>query len=97
MPKQTELPGTERSSIPAIEIAAEEYVKARDKRMKLTEQEVAAKTKLTEAMQAHEDQLDENPDGDKVYRYDDECVVLQAGKVNVKVKRVHDETEDDDD
>lgn len=97
MPKQTELPGTERAKIPAIEIAADEYVKVRDKRMKLTEQEVAAKTKLTEALLAHEDQLDENGDGDRVYRYDDEIVILQSGKVNVKVRRALEDTGEGED
>lgn len=97
MAKQTELPGTERPSIAPIEDAAEFYRKTRDSRMKLTEREIVAKTNLIQVMQEHQKQLSKNEDGDFVYRYDDEIVILKNGKVNVKVKAVHDDESDDGD
>src|ERR1700759_4183562 len=51
--RQQELAGMERDSIPEINAAAEAYVKARDKRMKLTEEEVDAHDDLVEAMKRH--------------------------------------------
>lgn len=94
MPKleQAEIPGTERPKIKAIEEAADNYVTARDKRMKLTEQEVAAKGKLVEVMLRHADKLCEDGDGNKIYRFDDE-VVLLSDIATVKVRRVREEPE----
>jgi hypothetical protein len=43
----------ERVTIEELDDAAEAYVEARDKRMKLTEKEVVAKQALIEAMQRH--------------------------------------------
>lgn len=95
MPKQTELPGTERPTIKEIDKAADHYVSIRDKRMKLTEQEVTAKTNLLQVVLEHERQLSKNDQGELVYRYDDEIVIVKPGKANVKVKGAHDEEEDE--
>lgn len=95
--KQLEIPGTEAERFPEIEEAAENYVKARDKRMRLTEQEVVAKTQLLQILLENESKLSPNEQGDKVYRYDDEIVILRRGKVNVKVKAVHDDEDGEDD
>lgn len=55
MPKVVELPGVEGPgvspvSIPAINRLAEDYIKERDKRVKMTPREVAAKQKLIDAI-----------------------------------------------
>lgn len=97
MPKQTELPGTERPTIKEIDKAADHYVSIRDKRMKLTEQEVTAKTNLLQVVLEHEGQLSKNDQGELVYRYDDEIVIVKPGKANVKVKGAHDEDAEDED
>lgn len=95
--RQLEIPGTERKSIKEIEDSAEHYRSVRDKRMRLTEMEVAAKTDLIQVMVSHEADLEPGEGGTKVYRYDEEIVILKAGKINVKVKAAHDDTPDDDD
>lgn len=91
--KQTELPGTERPAIPEIDEAADAYRSVRDKRMKLTEQEITAKTNLIEVMRANAKKLAVNAAGERIYRYDDEVVVLEPGKENVKVKHASAEPE----
>ena len=98
MPKdQKELPGVERETIAAIEEAADIYVRARDKRMKLLEQEITAKANLLNVMLDNEKKLSVDSDGNRIYRFDDEIVLLKEGKRGVKVKRVKDDTDDDDD
>lgn len=94
--RQLEIPGTERKEIKEIEDSAEHYRAVRDKRMRMTEMEVAAKTDLIQVMLTHEADLEPGEDGTKVYRYDDEIVILKSGKVNVKVKAAHDDDADDD-
>lgn len=94
--KQIEMPGMEAPSIPEIEQAAEAYVKARDSRMRLTEKEITAKTNLIQVVLEHESELSSGPDGEKVYRYDEEIVILKPGKRNVKVKAVHEDEEQED-
>lgn len=80
-----EIPGTERPKIKAIEDAASTYVDARDKRMKLTEKEIECKAKLIDAMQRHIDKLSVDADGNRIYRFDDELVILiQLESVKVK-------------
>lgn len=96
MPKnQMEIPGTEPPKIKAIEEAAEEYRTLRDKRMKILEDEIASKTKLISVMDRHKDKLGVNSEGESVYRYDDELVIL-SDKVNVKVKRASSDEKDED-
>lgn len=95
--KQPELEGMEAASIPEIEEAAENYVKLRDKRMKLLEQEITAKANLLTVVTEHAKELSTDAEGNKVYRYDDEMVILKTGRSNVKVKHVQDETDEDED
>lgn len=91
--EQQEIPGTGALKIPEINRAAAAYEKARDERMALTKKEVAAKQKLIDVMLEHEKELPSNSDGDKVYRFGDEVVVLKQGEVSVKVRPAIDETE----
>lgn len=51
--KQLEIVGTERPSNKEVDLAAEEYVEQRNKRMKLTEKEKDAKTALIAVMKKH--------------------------------------------
>ena len=51
--RQSRLPGMERPSNPTIDRAADEYVEARDERMKLTQQEVALKENVRKLMKKH--------------------------------------------
>jgi hypothetical protein len=88
MPKdQAEMAGEgfDQPKIKAIDDAAAEYVDVRNRRMKLTEKETEAKTALIEACQKHAEKLALNKNGDRVYRYDEEVVVLSEVE-NVKVK-----------
>lgn len=99
MPKsQMEIPGTEAPKIKEIELAAESYVEARDKRMRLTEKEVTAKTNLIQTVLEHQKELPTNEKGERLYRYgDDMLVVLKPGKPGVKVKHwTEDEDENED-
>lgn len=96
-PKQMEIDGTGRVAIPEIDEAASAYVAVRDKRMAATEKEVAAKTNLIQVVLAHEKELSKDGDGNRVYRFDDELVILKAGKVKVQVKHASDDTADEDD
>lgn len=97
MPKnQEQLKGLEEPSITEIEDAAEDYKKLRDKRMKILDQEIAAKAKLLETMKENIEQLSVDAEGNRVYRYDEELVILSEGKVNVKVKHVRDQTEEEE-
>jgi hypothetical protein len=84
--KQEELPGVESPSIPEIDTAAAAYVKVRDRRMKLTEDECAAKAKLIEVVTEHKKELTPNGDGERTYRFDDFIVILKPGRDNVKVR-----------
>lgn len=92
--KSQDFPGMERPSIKAIDNAAEEYVQIRDKRMKLTENEVAAKTKLMDVMEKNYDKLGIDGDGNRIYRYD-EMVVIFSDKKNVKVKHITSDPDED--
>lgn len=87
---QLEIPGTERPKIRSIENAAQAYVAARDARMSALTKEISAKEKLIMVMQNNSEKLSVNGDGDLVYRYDDEIVVLSE-KDMIKVKSVKDE------
>jgi hypothetical protein len=51
--KQLEIAGTEAPKIAAVDTAAEAYVQARDKRMKLSEKEKIAKDALIAVMREH--------------------------------------------
>lgn len=94
--KQTEMPidgpGVAPVTVPEIDKLADEYIRERDKRMKQTPREVAAKGKLIEALHKHGDQL-RNPDGDIVYRMDDLLVTLTPGKEKLQVRDVSERNE----
>lgn len=81
MARQKELSGIERESIKEIDDAAEAYVTVRDKRMKLTKEEVEKRDGLIEVMRRHRR---------KVYRDDNASppllVTLKDGKASVKVQ-----------
>lgn len=88
--KQPELPhvvgtGVSPVVIEELEALAEAYVKERDKRLKMTPKEVAAKTALNEGMRRHEDKL-RQPDGTLVYRYDESEIIVEPGPDKVKVR-----------
>lgn len=87
--KQTALPGMEREVNKEVDVAAEVYVKSRDKRVKASEHEVADKAALIAAMQKA-----------KLSVYKDEeaglVITLTPGKPNVKVQEATDDETDDD-
>ena len=80
--RQSELPEMEGPGVGVqkykdIDAAADHYVEVRDKRMALTEKEIAAREEVTVAMQAH---------GLLCYNYDDMKVELISGKPRVRVR-----------
>lgn len=87
---QTEIPGTERPSIPEVEEAAEDYRALRDERMALAEKEAEAKRTLITKMKAH---------NQTAYRYEDndgvERKVILDEKTNAKVAKVKRENPDE--
>ena len=87
-PVQTEIPGTERVKIEAIDTASEEYVNARDKRMSATVKEVATKKALSDLMHKHADDIGRTPEGALIYLYDDMKVTLTPKEEVLKVKHV---------
>lgn len=91
MARQETIPGTERKSIKEVDVAGEEYRKARDARIKKTIPEKQTKQKLVDVMIKH---------GLSVYR-DDEAsppfIVSVTTKHNVKVTNVDGEEEASDD
>lgn len=93
MAEQTEIPGTERPKIAAIDRAAKAYEKARDARMEATEEEVKQKGKLQAVLHEHEAQLTErDSDGNPGYTYTDDdgdrkIAVLLRSEEDVKVKK----------
>lgn len=84
-------------NIPTINKLAEDYVKERDKRMKLTPREVAAKTKLIDAIHKHKEKIGAQPDGTVTYRYDDTVIVLKPGKEQLKVKSANEADDGEED
>jgi hypothetical protein len=93
--KIKELPGMTGKGVEApIQIAelddlAEKYVIERDKRLKMTPREVAAKDALREGMHRHEGKLTRNAEGFLIYRFDEQEVIMKPGKEQVQVKAVH--------
>jgi hypothetical protein len=94
--KQTELQiagaGVAPVSLPQIDKLADDYIRERDKRMKQTPREVAAKGRLVEALHSNADKL-RNPDGDIVYRMDDLLITLTPGKEKLQVRDVSEQNE----
>lgn len=82
--------GVEPLRIAELDKLAEEYVKARDKRLVMTPKEVACKQMLIEALHEHQDEIGLQPDGRLVYRYDEMMITLAPGKEKLKVENVVD-------
>src|SRR5262245_45587623 len=91
MAKQSELnikgKGVERTTIKQLDDLAEAYVRERDKRLKQTPKEVAAKSSLISAMHAHAKQITQ-PDGTLVYRYDERVITVTPGKEKLRVEDI---------
>jgi hypothetical protein len=97
MPRnQTELEGMEAPRIKAIDEAAEHYVSVRDKRMKLTASEIAAKQNLIDTCREHEDKLSHDGNGVIRYAYDD-MVVEWERRDKIRVRHATSEPADVDD
>lgn len=78
-PKQEHLPTLEPPRITALDEATEAYQDVKDRRMKLTEKEVAATAALIGLMQQHQLNAYKTSDG--------ECTVTLEEEAKVKVKR----------
>lgn len=90
--KQKALPGMEAPTIVELDDAAEAYVEARDKRMKLTEKEKVAKDALIMVMKKH------NKEVYKDGTVSPPLVVhLLPGKDGVKVDRADDTANEEKD
>jgi hypothetical protein len=88
--KQEDLPGVDGPGVGAVRIqavdeAACEYVKWRDKRMDLTKKEVDAKKALIAVMHENETQIGRAPDGGMVYIYEEVQVALTPTGEQLKV------------
>ena len=91
-PKQHDLPamqgkGVAALKIPELDRLAEVYCTERDKRLRLTPKEVAAKRTLEDAMLKHSDEL-KQPDGTLLYRYDERRIIAKPGKMKLRVEDV---------
>lgn len=66
--EQTQIPGTERKTIPAVESAAKAYRAARDERMDKTKVEVAKRDILVGVMKENKIELYkfDGPDGEEI-------------------------------
>lgn len=89
--KQDDLPAMEGPGVAPVKIKsidrlADEYIEARDKRMLMTPLEVAAKTKLIDALRANVEKIGTDPEGVIIYRYDTIVITLEPGKAKLKVK-----------
>ena len=86
--KQLEIAGTERASkIDELDVAAEKYVEARDKRMSLTKKEIEQRSLLISAMQKHKLEVYEDTGADPP------LLVTLSEKLEVKVKNLNGEEE----
>lgn len=83
--------GTGVGNIPEINVAASEYKRVRDRRQKLTTEEVEKKATLSALMHEHESEI--TKDGDGILRYitddEQEVIVAPAGE-SVKVRSYKD-------
>lgn len=89
--RQMEIAGTEKPKIPELEAAAEAYVAMRDKRMKLTEEEVEKRDQLAGLMKKHNLTFYEDLNAVPPL-----VVTLKVGEPKVKVKKLDGSGEDDD-
>jgi rare lipoprotein A (peptidoglycan hydrolase) len=91
MPKTSDLPGISGTGvapvrIKAVDDAAEEYVKVRDRRMGLTKKEVQAKQNLIDIIHKNAEKIGADNEGIMRYEYDDVVVELSPGKEQLKVR-----------
>jgi hypothetical protein len=91
MPKTGDLPGIKGPGvapvrIKAVDDAAEEYVKVRDRRMGLTKKEVQAKQNLIDIIHKNAEKIGADDEGIMRYEYDDVVVELSPGKEQLKVR-----------
>jgi hypothetical protein len=97
--KQADLPAMEGPGVAPVRIAAidalaDDYIRERDKRVRLTPREVAAKQKLVDALHENAQRLGTNPDGAIVYRYDTIVLTLSPGKEKLQVKDISEDTDE---
>lgn len=79
-------PGVGQIKIRSIDEAADDYIKARDRRCRMSPKEIAAKTKLTDLLHKHEEKIGRGADGILRYNYGDEVIVLEPGKEKLRIK-----------
>jgi hypothetical protein len=97
--KQADLPAMEGPGVAPVRIAAidklaDDYIRERDKRVRLTPREVAAKSKLVDALHENADKIGTNAEGAIVYRYDTIVLILTPGKEKLQVKDVSETTDE---
>ena len=86
---QTEIPGTERPRIKAIDEASELYVNLRDRMQTAVKKfKEEGKSPLIELIHRHADKIGRNSDNEIVYRYDDMEVRLTPKDEVLKVRHV---------
>jgi hypothetical protein len=86
-------PGVAPKSIPEIEELADKYVVARDARMRATDKEVDAKTKLADSLHKHAEEIGKNEAGEIKYVYrggekDRRVITLKPSDEKLNVKDV---------
>lgn len=91
MPHTPDLPGVTGKGvapvrIKAVDDAAEEYVKIRDRRMAMTKKEVQAKQTLIDLLHKNAEKIGADDEGVMCYEYDDVVVELKPGKEQLKVR-----------
>jgi hypothetical protein len=85
--KQTEIPGTERPSIPELDEQADLYVSLRDIMQQAVKNfKEKGKTPLIDLMHKFSDKLSKNGDGAIVYVFDGKEVILTRTKEVLKVQ-----------
>jgi hypothetical protein len=87
-PRQASIPGMEDREIEELQAAGEHYASIRDRRMKLTEEEVELKKEVRTLMIRH---------GKKTYRFGKVEIDLVPGEEKVKVKIHKDESDEESD
>jgi len=84
----------ERPTVKEIDVAAETYKTARDKRLAAGKKEVEAKRKLIDICWANKAALSKDSEGGYRYAYDDMVVEIKPGKDKVRVHPAEDDEEE---
>jgi len=97
--RNQDLPGVEGEGvaplkIQAIDKAISKYQKKKEARCLASPDEIAAKNEVRQLLHQHREGLPVNGDGLPFYRYDDRDYVLEE---KLKIRKVDDGSEDDDD